>query len=78
MHLLTYLEEHNLSVQEFASKCSLTRNAIYDLIKRKAPPRKSTVALIAHATDGKVTLEDLIYLRKKLKPKKLDAKTTKV
>jgi transcriptional regulator with XRE-family HTH domain len=75
MKLRDYLEKEKITVQDFADKCGITRITIYNILNKTHPPRKSSVKLIALATDGKVTLEDLIYTRRKTK--KLDENNDK-
>ena len=72
MNLRKYLKQEKISVEDFADKCKLSKVTIYNILNKKFPPRSTSAYLISQATKDQVTLKDLIYIRPKKKPKKLD------
>lgn len=80
MLLKIYLNECQITVQEFARKTKLTRMTIYNALEFK-PLSTYVMQRIVHATAGKVSYDDLISsikLPPREKPKKLDPDKKKV
>lgn len=60
MNLRDYLHFNYLSVQEFADKIGYRREYVGKISNRRIIPSKRLAAIIEKATDGKVTVEDLM------------------
>lgn len=60
MELKKYLESRNIEIQEFAKMVGVTPGALSNYIYKRREPRPNIRRKIIDATNGKVTLEDLL------------------
>jgi transcriptional regulator with XRE-family HTH domain len=60
MKLKAWLNKEGLSKTEFAKKVGITRHALYLYLKGKRQPRLDIALRIEEATNGEVTVKDLI------------------
>lgn len=59
MKLREYLIKNRMTKEQFAEKCGLGVNSIYRYIRRDVPS-DSNIQTIVDATEGQVTVEDLL------------------
>jgi len=60
MKLQNWLKEKGFSKAEFARKIGVSRHALYLYLKGKRQPRLDIALRIEEATNGEVTVKDLI------------------
>lgn len=67
MQLHEYLKKENISVPQFASRIGIHKNTIYLWLNRERAPSMENAQSVVEATQGEVTLDDILYLKKQKK-----------
>lgn len=67
MELFEYLFRYNISLIELAEKSGVHRDTISRVMKKKKPCHKSTAEKISKATNGIVSVDELLNIDKDIK-----------
>lgn len=60
MRLETFIKKNNLTWEAFADMAGITRQTVYNLMRRHNKPRFDTIEKIDKATKGEVSASDFL------------------